>query len=83
MNKAQKIAAIVVATIILLGFLTSCEKIEEICDCTKTTYYYEDISTEYINSIETYIISTDKIDCADPITKENIKNNIYYNIECK
>ena len=72
MNKAQKIAAIVVATIILLGFLTSCEKIEEICDCTKTTYYYEDISTEYINSIETYIISTDKI-----IYPKNLHSNLF------
>ena len=72
--------------IILLGLLTSCsinDDLEEICDCTKTTYYYKDNSTEYINSIETYIISTDKIDCADPITNENITNNIYYNIECK
>lgn len=69
--------------IIILLILGSCTsgKIDE-CGCEKTTYYYEDLSTEYIENVETYIVSVEDVSCVEPVKYKHIKDNLFYTIEC-
>ena len=76
-----------IKTLIVLLLLTSCsinDNLEENCGCTKTTYYYKDISTQYIQYTDTYIISVEDNVCGDPAFKEPTElENIYYKIICQ
>lgn len=86
LNRNQKIALFVVLTFAIIGLLSSCsinENLEEDCDCTKTTYYYKDLSTEYIQNIDTYILTIEQTPCADDVIKKPVSENIFYNIKCK
>ena len=65
--------------------LTSCsikDLPKEDCNCTKTTYYYKDISTQYIEHIDTYIVGIEDIDCAEQVFKKPLGNDLYYSIKC-
>ena len=69
---------------IFLLFSCSSEIIEteEDCGCVKTTYYYKDISTEYIQHIDTYVLTIEDVPCSNEAFKELISENIYYTIRC-
>lgn len=75
-----------IKTLIVLLLLTSCsinENLEENCECTKTTYYYKDISTQYIQHVDTYIISVEDNVCGDPAFKEPTETPyVFYTIKC-
>ena len=86
MNKAQKIAVIVVLTIILLGFLTSCTKNEEICECTKTTKIEDRFrkgSSPVIKilKVETFYECLEEVERKDVDT--DLFRNTFYTIKCK
>lgn len=70
--------------ILLLGFF-SCSNSEELvdeCGCLKTTYFYKDMSTQYIEYIDTYVIDVELIKCSEPVKGVEVSENIFYNIKC-
>lgn len=70
---------------LILLIMISCESKDIIldCGCEKLTYYYKDNSTQYIEIIDTYVISVDDIDCAEQTFKTPTEQpNIFYNIRC-
>lgn len=74
--------------IVLVVLIQSCDSfekdiIEPFCECEKITYFYK-ITSNDINQIETYIISTDKIECAEPVFKQPTSTpNVFYSIKCQ
>jgi len=74
--------------IVLVVLIQSCDSfekdiIEPPCECNKITYFYK-ITNNDVNQIETYIISTDKIECAEPVFKQPTSTpNVFYSIKCQ
>ena len=73
--------------LIVLLLISSCsinENLEENCGCTKTTFYHKDESTQYIEHIDSYIISIEDVECSQPTFKQKTETPyIFYTIKCK
>jgi len=74
--------------IVLVVLIQSCDSFEKdiiktFCECNKITYFYK-ITNNDVNQIESYIISTDKIECAEPVFKQPTSTpNVFYSIKCQ
>ena len=75
-----------IKTLIVFLLITSCSKTDDFtdyCGCTKTTYYYKDISTEYIQYEDTYIINVENNVCGDSTFKKPTETPyVFYTIKC-
>ena len=76
-----------ITILILVSFYSCSNSVVDECECEKITYSYQDLSTPLFQEIDTYIISTESVECSEPAFKVLVtpltNGGIYYNIECK